>query len=242
MRLGSFDTAAVDGLRVLLKDWAGMRPEPELIDQLDGAFFGRSRLAPVELKFDIEITTATPEETLAIRDELVSRLSPHLGLQPLVPEPDVDDWHWMVVASSVPDFSRGLWVRGMQCTLTGELTMVAPEGYARRQEVAVSGAAIEVLGNLPAHPRIEVAGPFSSTTITGPGGYSVTVDMAVPAGSRLVLDHSTRDYGVWQGNTKTAHAAQAMSNVDRLALAPGATRQITASAGALTVVANSRKG
>lgn len=247
-KFGDFDTAATPGMLATLQAWPGLALTPETVDLLDGAFYARTRTGSVAFTFDVLLKASTPAGVLAMRDTFVAGVAPHLGLRALTPEAG-EGWVWWASTSAIPEFKRGLWVKGVECQLSSEVSFLVPDGvgWAYPDDTADGVQAVTLTrmkGNLPSFPTITVEGPFAGVTLNV-GGRTLVVDVPVPAGRRLVLDYRTFDFGVWQGATKVAHAAPGMSTLERMSLPMGATTiTATATGGAvssLSVAANSRR-
>lgn len=248
-RFGSYDTALVAGVTATLRAWPGPSLKPETVELPDGVFYARTGLGPIEFVFDVLLTASTPLLVHALRDRLVSALSPHLGLQALTPETG-EFWRWWAAASRVSEFRRGLWIKGVECQLRSEVAFTVPDGvgWAYPDDSATGGTSVTLTrtkGNLPSYPTITIGGGFNGVTIKAPS-FEVDVLVAVPSSQRLVLDYQAMDFGVWQSSVKVAHAAEGMSHFDRLMLPLGpSTISATAKAGtvpSITVAANSRRG
>lgn len=247
-RFGEFNTGEQPGITATLKAWPGPQLKPETVELLDGAFYARTGLAPVVFTFDVLLASGTPEGVLALRDSLIAGCSPTLGLQALVPEVGAG-WRWWAACSALSDFTRGLWVRGLECQLRGEVSFLVHDGvgWADPDETATGATSATITrqrGNLPSFPTITVEGDFAGVKVTA-GAHEVTVAVPVTAGQRLVLDYQALDFGVWAGGVKVAHAAPGMDNFNRLALPLGATTVTAAPTGGavskVTVAANSRR-
>ncbi|MDO5533235.1 MAG: hypothetical protein Q4F65_01100 [Propionibacteriaceae bacterium] len=246
---GTFNTAEVEGITATLKAWPGPALKPETVELLDGAFYARTGHGPVVFDFDVRLAAATPAAVLALRDRLVAGVAPEVGLQALVPEAG-EGWVWWAATSQVSEFTRGLWINGVECQLAGTVSFLVPDGvgWANPDDTAsgsTSATITRTRGTWRSFPKLTVQGAFGGVRITA-GSYALTVTVPVAAGQRLELDFQAMDFGVWQGTTKVAHAAPGMSRFDRLALPLGATT-ITAAAtsgsvSSLTVAANSRRG
>lgn len=248
-QFGDFNTRAVPGIRATLKAWPGPGLRPETVDLLDGAFYARTGLAPVVFSFDVLLWAETPAAVLGLRDQLVGAVGPALGVQAFTPEAG-DGWLWWATCSHVSDFTRGLWVKGDECQLLGEVSFLVPEGVGwatpdDTAEGATSATITRTRGNLPSHPTITVEGAFQGVRVQA-GAFVLDVAAPLAAGQRLVLDYKELDFGVWAWATKVAHAARGMSRFDRLELPMGSTTvTATATGGAvsrLSVAANSRRG
>ncbi len=246
---GAFDTAEEAGITATLKAWPGPALKPETVELLDGAFYARTGHAPAVFSFDVLLSALTPAAVLALRDRLVAGVSPELGLQALVPEAG-EGWVWWAATSHVSEFTRGLWIKGVECQLRAEVSFLVPDGvgWANPDDTAAGSTSATITrtrGTWHSFPKLTLQGAFGGVRITA-GAYVLDVAVPVTAGQRLELDFQTMDFGVWQGTTKVAHAAPGMSRFDRLALPLGATT-ITAAAtsgsvSSLTVAANSRRG
>ena len=248
-QFGPFNTAAVPGITATLKAWPGPALKPETVELLDGAFYARTGLAPVTFTFDVLLSAASPAAVHALRDQLVAGVAPTLGLQALVPETGAG-WVWWAATSHLSEFTRGLWLNGVECQLLAELSFLVPDGvgWANPDDTAqgVTSATItRTRGNLPSYPKLTLTGPFGGVRVTV-GGFVLDVAVPVAAGQRLELDYQAMDFGVWAGSVKVAHAAEGMSRFDRLMLPMGpSTITAAATSGAvssLAVAANSRRG
>lgn len=244
---GDFDTAAHSGIVATLKAWPAPRLKPETVDALDGAFYARTGLGPLELSFDVRLSATTPAAVHALRDQLLAACAPHRGLLALRVETG-DDWLWWATPSAVSDFTRGLWINGLECQLRGELTFLAPDGFAwaSPDDTGTGASPVTITrtkGNLPSYPTITIEGTFSAVAVEV-GAVEVNVDLPLTAGQRLVLDYQAMDFGIWDGVAKIAHAAPGMDNFTRPLLPLGDTVvTATATGGAvtsLTVKSNSR--
>lgn len=248
-RFGDFDTASEPGILATLKAWPGPALKPETVDLLDGAFYARTGLAPAALTFDVRLQAATPEAVHTLRDRLIAGCAPTSGLQALVPETG-EGWRWWAACSAISEFTRGLWVRGLQCQLRADVSFIAPEGvaWANPDDTATgttSATITRTRGNLPSYPTITVEGAFGGVTIAA-AGQQVTVAVPVTAGQRLVLDYNAQEFAVWSGAVKVRHAAPGMDSFQRFTLPPSGATTITASPSSgtvskVTVAANSRR-
>ncbi len=247
-KLGDFDTAEEAGLLATLKAWPAPVLTPEAVDALDGEFYARTRREPLVFEFDLILKAQTPAGVLAIRDRLVDACAPHRGLQALTPEAG-EGWIWWASARFGGDFTRGLWVNGLECQLRSSVAFRVPDGlgWAAPDDTAAgtTSANINRRGNAPSFPRLTLEGDFEAVRVTA-GGSSVDVAVPVTPGRRLVLDYQGQDFGVWAGAVKVAHAAGGMSHFDRLTLPVGPSTITAAPLGggtvsALSVAANSRR-
>lgn len=245
---GSFDTDAVPGILATLRAWPAPNLKPETVPLLDGEFYARTGLGPVQFVFDVLLRASTPAGVHALRDQLVGACSPLLGVQALVPETG-EGWVWWAATSEVSDFERGLWVNNVECHLRGQVTFLVPEGvgWANPDETATGAPSATITrtrGNLPSFPTITVEGNFDGVAVQV-GAATVDVDVPVAPGQRLVLDYQGLDFGVWAGAVKVAHAAPGMTDFTRHALPLGATTvTATPTSGTVTsvgVAANSRR-
>lgn len=248
-QFGGYDTRNEAGVLATLTAWPSPALTPETVDLLDGAFYARTRRGPVTFTFDLLLTGRTPAAAHALRDRLVGACAPAGELRALIPETG-EGWTWWAAVSALSEWTRGVWINGVECQLRGQVSFLVPDGlgWATPDEVAAgtgSATITRTKGNLPSFPTIELAGPFDGVTVTV-AGQLVTVAAKVTAGQRLVLDYHALDYGVWAGGAKVAHAAGAMSHLDRLTLPMGASTVTAAATGgavsSLTIKANSRRG
>lgn len=240
---GAFNTATTDGITATLTEWPAPGVRSETVDILNGAWWGRTGFDPLTITFDLLVRSATPESVLALRDTLIAGC-PLDSLQPLTVEAG-DGWTWRATPASLPTFTRGLWVSGVECQLRGQISFLVPDGvaHASPDEIATgttSATITRAKGNLPSLPKITIEGTFSSVVVTI-GGQPVTVTATVTAGRQLILDFQAMTFGVWSGTTKVAHAA--LSDWTPRTLPLGSTTVSTSggSVSSVTVAANSRR-
>ena len=251
-RFGEFDTADVPGVLATLTAWPGLALTPETVDKLDGAFYARTRLGGVAFTFDVLLSARTPEEVHTLRDRFVAGCSPTVGLQALTPETG-EGWVWYASVSEYSDFTRRLWVKGVECQLRASVSFLVPDGvgWAVPDETAAGATSVTLarkLGNLPSFPTVTIEGALpKGVRLMVDGVAFVDVTTPVSAGQRLVLDYQKVEFAVWAGAVKVAHAAGGMSTFARLSLPLGqtvlsATPIGSGSVQSVTVAANSRRG
>lgn len=253
-RFGDLDTSTVEGVTATLKSWPSLTLSPETVELLDGAFYARTGYGSLTFEFDVLLSAPTPAAVHALRDLLVGACAPTGGLQALIPETG-DGWRWWAACASLPKWERGLWIGGVECQLRGVVAFTVPDGvgwaYPDRSASAPAAASASVTitpaGNLAAHPTLTVGGVAPGGVRLTVGAWVLDVSTPIALGQTLVLDYGGRDFGVWKGGIKVAHAAPGMSHFRRLALTPQHAHTVQAAplAGgsvSLTIAANSRKG
>lgn len=211
-KLGDFDTREISGLTAILRSMPSLPVETTLTayPSGDGGNYSGTRMNSLRWEFSLKLTGRTPEEVLALADEISYKLNPQIhGLQDFIPE-NLMPWVWQGVVSGGVSWERDdvLWLAGYS-VLNGSLEIVTPDPYGKcvmpaKVRTGSGSLILEDIGNTFYRPHIVIQGMSTSTsgiTISAPGGVCQIFTLLTEA-EELVLDYDNLNFFIRSKSTK----------------------------------------
>ena len=211
-KLGDFDTREISGLTAILRSMPSLPVETTLTayPSGDGGNYSGTRMSSLRWEFSLKLTGRTPEEVLALADEISLKLNPQIhGLQDFIPE-NLMPWVWQGVVSGGVSWERDdvLWLAGYS-VLNGSLEIVTPDPYGKcvmpvKVRTSPGSVILEDIGNTFYRPHIVIQGMSASTsgiTISAPGGVCQIFTLLTEA-EELVLDYDNLNFFIRSKSTK----------------------------------------
>lgn len=211
-KLGDFDTREISGLTAILRSMPSLPVETTLTayPSGDGGNYSGTRMNSLRWEFSLKLTGRTPEEVLALADEISSKLNPQIhGLQDFIPE-NLMPWVWQGVVSGGVTWERDdiLWLTGYS-VLNGSLEIVTPDPYGKcvmptKVRTSSGNILLEDIGNTFYRPYIVIQGASafnSEIKITAPGGVCRIFTILTSA-EELVLDYENLNFFIRSKSTK----------------------------------------
>lgn len=211
-KLGDFDTREISGLTAILRSMPSLPVETTLTayPSGDGGNYSGTRMNSLRWEFSLKLTGRTPEQVLALADEISSKLNPQIyGLQDFIPE-NLAPWVWQGVVSGGVTWERDdiLWLTGYS-VLNGSLEIVTPDPYGKcvmpaKVRTSPGSIILEDIGNTFYRPHIVLQGMSSDTsgiTISAPGGVCQIFTL-ITEFEELVLDYENLNFFIRSKSTK----------------------------------------
>ncbi len=105
-----------------------------------------------------------------------------------------------------------------------------PRKYGPEQTFTGATVSVHHRGNFPSLPAVEVAGPRSGYTVSGPGGRRIVVSQSLSAGQRHLIDFASG--GLYRNGARQLGAVDVW---EPWAIPPGTTVGMTCTGGTMTV-------
>lgn len=211
-KLGDFDTREISGLTAILRSMPSLPVETTLTayPSGDGGNYSGTRMSSLRWEFSLKLTGRTPEEVLALADEISYKLNPQIhGLQDFIPE-NLMPWVWQGVVSGGVSWERDdvLWLAGYS-VLNGSLEIVTPDPYGKcvmpvKVRTSPGGVELEDIGNTFYRPYIVIQGASPDTSdirIEAPDGVCRIFTLLTSA-EELVLDYENLNFFIRSKSTK----------------------------------------